>query len=324
MKILYHIHGYPPAHNAGAEWMVHHMNKWLLAHGHQIIVAIPDPGAEEFEGIKIIPEYARTHIRHYYKWADIIISHLDKVGKVINNIRAVDKPALFIMHNTHRYSMIEMIAHRSVMVFNSEYTKAVPWYGHKDSTVVYPPCPVDYYTTHRGGGKNVTLVNHNEAKGSKVFHALAKMLPEIPFLAVKGGYGYQEKEKIDNVTYMENSPKIQKVYQATKVILMPSNYESFGRVAVEAAASGIPTICTPTPGLKEALGEAGIYRELHDLQGWADEIKKLYEDKEYYKKRSELSRKRAELMESYFDPQMTAMVELMEKAIARKNKEGRL
>ena len=91
MKILVHIHGYPPNHNAGAEWMVHHMLKWLEGRDCEIVVAVPDPGASEFEGITIVPEYGSKHIRHRYKWADIIISHLDRCGKVINNIREVNE-----------------------------------------------------------------------------------------------------------------------------------------------------------------------------------------------------------------------------------------
>lgn len=323
MKILAHIHGYPPNHNAGAEWMVHHIFKWLKAHGHEIIVAVPEPGATEFEGITLVPEYERVHIRKRYNWADIIVSHLDRVGKVINNIRVVDRPALFFMHNTHRYNHIEIIAHRSALAFNSNYTRDVPWYGHKDSMVIYPPCPVDYYKTQRGGGKYITLINHCKVKGSDMFYHLAKSLPEYEFLAVKGDYYHQEKERLPNVTFKENTPRIQKEYQITKILIMPSDYESFGRTAIEAAASGIPTVCNPTEGLKESLGESGIYCHLKDPDAWVEAIKKLMEDKDYYKERSKLARKRADELEAMFEPQMVELEQLMIRAIERKIKNER-
>lgn len=323
MKILAHIHGYPPSQNAGAEWMVHHMFKWLKERGHEVLVAIPDPGATEFEGITIVSEYGPRHIREHYRWADIVVSHLDKVGKAINNIRVLDKPALFIMHNTHFNSMIEQIAHRSILCFNSYYTQDVPHYKDKESCIVYPPCPVEYYRTNRGGAKSVTLINYGEKKGRDLFYQLAEMMPEVDFMAVKGGYFHQKKTKLDNMTYKENSPKIQKEYALTKILLMPSHYESFGRTAIEAACSGIPTIAAPTPGLKESLGEAGIFKELHDVKGWADEIKKLLEDKDYYKKKADLVKARAKELEDMMDEQMMALVELMQKAIERKTKEGR-
>lgn len=320
MKIFAHLHGYPPNHNAGAEWMAHHMFKWFKAHGHQVMVAVPDPGAPEFEGIPVIPEYERIHIRQRYKWADIIVSHLDKTGKAINNSRVVDKPALFIMHNTHRNTMIEQISHRSILCFNSRYTQDVPWYNHKDSVIVNPPVPYEYYATKRGGGRFITLINHCKAKGSDMFYKLAEMLPQYEFMAVRGGYMHQEKERLDNVTFKENTPQIQKQYQITKILLMPSEYESWGRTAIEAACSGIPTIANPTPGLKESLGEAGIYHRLGDVEGWAESIKKLMDDKDYYKERSQLARDRAKELDGSFDSQMHDLVELMGKAIARKVK----
>jgi hypothetical protein len=42
---------------------------------------------------------------------------------------------------------------------------------------------------------------------------------------------------------------------------MPSHYESWGMVASEAMASGIPVICSDTPGLRENCGDAAIYAE---------------------------------------------------------------
>lgn len=320
MKVLAHVHGYPPTHNAGAEWMLHHMLKWMQDRGHQVTVAVGGVQKEsEYEGIRIIPEFARVHIRDKYKQADIVISHLDRVGKVINNIRVVDKPALFLMHNTHRYSNIINLAHRSVLAFNSEYTKDVPYYG-QDSTIIYPPCPVKYYKTNRGGAKSVTLINHCKQKGSDMFYYLAQELPDVPFMAVKGGYYHQEKERLENVTFKENSPRIQKQYEQTKVLLMPSEYESFGRTAIEAACSGIPTIAAPTPGLQESLGDAGIFVDLSDPEGWKEELQKLLTDKDYYKERSEKARQRAKELEGMIDGQMTELVVLMQKAIDRKIK----
>lgn len=323
MKILVHIHGYPPNHNAGAEWMMHHMLKWLQKRGHEIVVAVPDPGAKEFEGITIVAEYETQHIRKRYQWADIVMSHLVKVGKVINNIRIVDRPACFLMHNTHYDSMIDLIAHRSVMCFNSHYTQDVPHYSLKESCIVYPPCPTEYYKTNRGGAKCATLINFGLKKGGNMFYELAHMLPEIEFLAVKGDYYHQAKRKMDNVTFKENTPRIQKEYALTKVLLMPSEYESFGRTAIEAAASGIPTIAAPTPGLKESLGEAGIFIELGDVDGWAAELKKLMGDDDYYKERQKLSKARAKELEDMTQGQMIDLEKLMQKAIKRKIKEGR-
>ena len=74
-----------------------------------------------------------------------------------------------------------------------------------------------------------------------------------------------------NVEWVGHVPGHQmreRVYARTKVLLMPSVYESFGRTAVEAMVSGIPVIAHPTPGLCEALADAGIYAHRDDLDAW--------------------------------------------------------
>ena len=77
---------------------------------------------------------------------------------------------------------------------------------------------------------------------------------------------------------------------------MPSLYESYGRTAVEAMCSGIPVIAAPTPGLKESLGDAGIFADVEKPQEWVEAIKKL-DDPEEYKKASLKCLKRAEEVE---------------------------
>ncbi|MFI7020964.1 glycosyltransferase [Streptomyces sp. NPDC050164] len=46
--------------------------------------------------------------------------------------------------------------------------------------------------------------------------------------------------------------------------------------AVEALASGIPVIAHPTPGLREALGDAGTFVDRADYRAWGNTIRDLY------------------------------------------------
>lgn len=87
---------------------------------------------------------------------------------------------------------------------------------------------------------------------------------------------------------------------------MPSDYESFGRVAVEAACSGIPAIVHPTLGLKESLGDAGIFVDRNNVDGWAEELERLYGDEHYYAERSKMA---LELAESLKPQEAVARVE---------------
>jgi len=62
---------------------------------------------------------------------------------------------------------------------------------------------------------------------------------------------------------------------------MPSEYESWGRVGVEAMASGIPVIAHPTPGLQESLGDAGVFVDRNDIDGWERAIRRLLTPRAY-------------------------------------------
>jgi glycosyltransferase involved in cell wall biosynthesis len=106
-------------------------------------------------------------------------------------------------------------------------------------------------------------------------------MPDYDFLGVEGGYGRQVKENLKNIEYMDNTPDARKIYAKTRVLLMPSLYESYGRTGIEAMVSGIPVIASPTPGLMESLGSAGIYCNVDSPLSWIEAIKRLDDPKEY-------------------------------------------
>jgi glycosyltransferase involved in cell wall biosynthesis len=115
---------------------------------------------------------------------------------------------------------------------------------------------------------------------------------------VKGGYDSQIiDDRIPNITYVPNTPRIQEIYAKTQIILMPSKEESWGRVAVEAMSSGIPVIANSTPGLREACSYAGLFVERDNITDWANLIYRLKTDQAYYKKQSDLAFKRAQELE---------------------------
>ena len=70
---------------------------------------------------------------------------------------------------------------------------------------------------------------------------------------------------------------------------MPSDYESWGMVGVEAMHSGIPVIAHPTPGLRESLADAGTFIDRGDVDAWEAAIRRLYDDEDAFTR----ARKRA-------------------------------
>lgn len=286
MKILAMVHGFPPHHNAGAEWMLYDMLKYLVDRGHKCVVYLSDTKYNEeynYNGIEVkIDEFNKR--KEELKTTDIVFSHLDRYGKALNIAEFYRKPYVLIVHNTHPYSSIaekhKPNAHERFVycVYNSEYTRDALHYPNP-SVIVHPPVSADRVKTKRGD--KITLINCWADKGGLVMQEIARLMPDHNFIGVKGGYGEQEIGKLKNIKYLENTPDIRKVYAQSRIVLMPSKYESYGRVAVEAMASGIPVIAEPTPGLKESLGEAGIFCDRNKPEEWVEIIKKLDDEKLY-------------------------------------------
>ena len=64
------------------------------------------------------------------------------------------------------------------------------------------------------------------------------------------------------------------------LVLVPSHSETFGLVALEAAASGVPVVASATGGLREAVvdGETGILLETDDPAVWSQVMMTLLQD----------------------------------------------
>lgn len=68
----------------------------------------------------------------------------------------------------------------------------------------------------------------------------------------------------------------------SSLVLIPSYSETFGLVALEAAASGVPVIASAAGGLREAVrdGETGLLLETDDPAVWAAVIERILADSE--------------------------------------------
>lgn len=284
MLLVAYVHAYVPTHNAGAETTLHDILKAFVAKGHEAVVVLKErpftPGREYMhEGVRVIQAADKKTIVYWMPKADVIITHFECATRASLLAKKFKKPLVHLVHNDYDIIKRQIAVGTDVAILNTDWLTE----HYRDLDVVkftvHPPIsPEDYRTEH---GKKVTLVNLWDKKGHETFYALAERMPDVEFLGVKGGYGEQNIRDLPNVEIMENTPDMKEVFSKTKVILMPSQYESYGRVAVEAAASGIPALVTPTTGLKEALGYSGTYAPWGDVTAWEKALRSILSPRKY-------------------------------------------
>lgn len=318
MRILWSIHLYPPQHNCGSEYVAHHVNKYLVSKGHQCRVILHQYKGEPYtyEDVEVFPAIGR---REAYEWADVIMTHLDFTQYTIIMANEVRRPIVHFVHNDITYTSIQNGARGQHVCYNSNWIKDKLNYPHP-STVLHPPCDINHYNVNENPGNNeyITLVSLNERKGGYMFYEIAKKMPDRKFMGVVGSYDnsgplklsqpqiIEKLRELPNVTIVPNSPDILSVYKKTRILLMPSDYESWGRTATEAMCNGIPVICTPTEGLTENCDVAGIYVgspiykaepgdasvNIGTVDMWINAIRSL-DDPDVYEEKSRTCRARA-------------------------------
>jgi D-inositol-3-phosphate glycosyltransferase len=74
-------------------------------------------------------------------------------------------------------------------------------------------------------------------------------------------------------------PELAGLIRGASAVLVPSHSETYGLIALEAAASGVPVVATPTGGLRESVTErTGILISSRDPEEWARSLSTLIAD----------------------------------------------
>lgn len=309
MRVLALTHAYLPTHCAGAETMLHSMLLSLVAAGNEVEVILSTQRGDPYDvdGIRVYPRMPQREMLDRLTSAHVIVSHLANapVAAALGKWNRV--PVVILAHNnfrTHYKAIIAPQGEVTLMVVNSRWVAAdfaewLRWQkprtiGRAPQVLIHHPLPdaADYATAP---GDRVTLVNMSVdgdgpdglllGKGGGLFRRLAERMPDIPFLGVTGSYGLQQDMTgLSNAVVLPHVPHEQmreRVWSQTRILLVPSAYESWGRVASEALCSGIPVIAHPTAGLRENLGDAGVFVDRDDIDGWVREIHRLADAGEY-------------------------------------------
>jgi glycosyltransferase involved in cell wall biosynthesis len=317
LRILFLAPGWPPAHPAGSEVMGQGICKALADAGHDVTVSISrrifSDGEYDLDGVHVLPFDNKGQDIDRARSVDVVIGHLADAQRATALGARYRIPSVVIVHN---WQTVPIAA--SLVCFNSEWLAADHGYIGRHM-IVRPHVPVaDYATTP---GDLVTLINSNPSKGIYQVMELADRMPDVQFLIVEGTYGNPIRPTPrPNITWQPFMPPEQmrdRVYARTRILLMPSKYESWGRTGIEALASGIPVISHPTPGLRESLGKAGTYADRDDIDAWESAIRRLF-TAQSWSAASKKALTRAREVEQITSTDLTALVDTIPTLVRRR------
>ena len=99
-------------------------------------------------------------------------------------------------------------------------------------------------------------------------------MDRIPSRAISDGHirllGYQGEERVAQLL------------SGAHALLFPSRYEGFGLPVLEAMASGTPVIACHSAAIPEVAGEAALYADAEDTEGFRAQMLKLLEDSQLH------------------------------------------
>lgn len=219
----------------------------------------------------------------------VVLAQLDHAKEILALAKRHDcRTALYVLDVDYEENFRALESEPEVILAVSEFVRGVLKKRFaRESHVLYPLVDFDRYRTRRHE-ELVTMINPVPVKGLEIALALAESLPQREFLFVEGWRTHPAVvariERLPNATYMSKQIDMRTVYGRTRVLIVPSQWqEGFGRVVIEAQASGIPVIASRTGGLPEAVGDGGILIDDYaNPVRWLSALQRLLEDRSAY------------------------------------------
>lgn len=169
-------------------------------------------------------------------------------------------------------------------------------YNFVDKRIYYPRDSValraDYVEPHEKVLMHISNFRPVKRVGD-VIDIFAKVVEQMPAKLMLVGEG-PELSKIqckiknmgleDRVVFLGKQEDVAQVISLADVLLLPSEKESFGLVALEAMACGVPTIGSNAGGIPELIthGETGFLSPIGDVDGMAENAIRLLKDEKLH------------------------------------------
>lgn len=303
MTIVALTHGYPPVWNMGGEVSLH---RSLVGIKEKVLVLTKTEKPYTFEGVRvenlnmndvlnikadprpIVNQLQSVHTR-------VIFAQNELSLPAVRAARIMGTTSVIGVHTPPRFgrTIRDALRFADHAVYNT-HAAAREW-KNPNGLVLHPPttAPPKKFSAR---GNAYTMLSSLRNKGITVVLELAKRYPQQRFIVVLSPanptHGIPDLEaqaaKLPNLEIHPrvNPEHVHKYLEQTRIILVPSMYETYGMSAIEAAGYGIPSIHVDTPHVREGIGDAAVLIKPLDVEGAARGIELIESNYEEYSKKA--------------------------------------
>lgn len=269
MTLTAFLHGYPPGWSMGGEVSTHRTLRTVP--GSVVFTQTKD--AYSFEGVQVYPMIGAT-IQTVMSDAEFVgatalFAHSTMSQITVQAARRLKIPSILAVHVPLRFGkdIRSAWAASKARLYNTEAARK-DW---KDTNgwVLHPPVgrpPVVGWLGLNGPHDALTLTSSLLNKGVQQTMELAQRWPDRRFIIVRspahqthGSVDFEEKAALlPNVEVWDrlHPDDMHLLWAQTKVLLVPSRYETYGLSALEAAWHDIPSVHVDTVHVREGIGTA--------------------------------------------------------------------
>lgn len=268
-------HGYPPTWAMGGEVSLH---RTLTACRGPVTVLTRTDEPYTLDGIRVERIAADAALDQHADPAPIArqLADLDASVVVAQNelslpavraARSIGVPSVVSVHTPPRYGrgIAQAVREADAAIYNTRHS-AVEW-GEPDALVLHPPIPrLPPKPATPPHGDACTLLSNLLNKGVTVALELARRMPQQRFVIVRSPaeatHGMPDFDRAAaRLPNVEVHPRVppdlvaERYLSQTRILLVPSRYETYGMSAIEAAGHGIPAVHVDTPHVREGIAD---------------------------------------------------------------------
>jgi hypothetical protein len=197
--------------------------------------------------------------------ASILYGHSTLSQETIRAARQLHLPSILAVHAPPRFGkdLRRAWSSATVRLYNTEAARK-EW-NDKKGWLLHPPVGFPFPIPD-GPHDARTLTSSLLNKGAGRVLDLARRRHDQRFIIVESPahptHGdplfWEQVEMLDNVEVWPrlHPDEMGRLWAETRVLLVPSRYETYGMAALEAAWHGIPSVHVDTPHVREGIGEA--------------------------------------------------------------------